>query len=324
MEQPSPTPCDRARETQGLWYGMLGVVAFSLTLPASHMAVRAFGSILVGPGRALVAGALSLIALRLRRAPWPRKRHLKGLLIVAGGAVLAFPLLSAWAMDRLPATHGAVELALLPLATAAISAWLHRARPAWCFWASSAAAAATVVAYAIVSGFGHIQPPDIALLAAIILVAFAYAEGGQLAQDLGGWQVIAWAILLSVPVVTGLVLISVLRDPAALARAGWPAWMALIYLGIGSQFLGFVAWYTGLAMGGVARVSQAQYLQPFFTLIFSWLLLGERLTVATVAAALLVVIWVGVGKRAPIYPPSHPTGKTADGRDEKSIHQKTR
>lgn len=302
MAHVSRRAADSARENRGLFYGVLGVAAFSLTLPASHIAVGSFGAIVVGPGRALLAAVFAAAALRLGHAPRPRVRHLAGLAMVAGGAVLAFPLLSAWAMDRLPATHGAVELAFIPLATAAVSAWRHGARPTVWFWVSSAGAAATVVGYALATGFGHVQWPDAALMTAAILVAFAYAEGGRLARDLGGWQVIAWAILLSVPILAGLVATAMLREPGLLMRAAWPAWAALVYLGIGSQFFGFVAWYTGLGMGGVARVSQAQYLQPFLTLIFSWLLLGERLTLPTVLAALLVVIWVAIGKRAPINP----------------------
>ncbi len=153
----------------------------------------------------------------------------------------------------------------------------------------------------VVLGLGGIHAADLALLGAVAVVAIAYAEGGWMANQLGGWQVIAWSVVLSAPVAVILLAAdAVWAGTASLLRASWTAWAGLLYLGAGSQFFGFIAWYTGMGLGGVARVSQMQYLQPFFTLLFSWLLLGEKLTFATVAAALAVVLWVMLGKWAAI------------------------
>jgi drug/metabolite transporter (DMT)-like permease len=288
-------------ESLGVVYGLAGVLVFSLTLPASKAAVGSFGALIVGPGRALIAALFAALTLWTRHERLPQKKYLPGFIIISVGAVFGFPLLTAWAMDRVPASHGAVELALLPLATAAVSALRNGERPSWFFWSCSAGGAATVVMYTWFAGLGRIHLADLALIGAVILVAFAYAEGGRMASELGGWQVIAWSVVFSVPALVVLLIadFSFVGVPD-MWHATWTAWAGLLYLGIGSQFFGFVAWYTGMGMGGVARVSQIQYLQPFFTIVFSWVWLGEQLTIKTLVAAMVVVLWVAVGKRATV------------------------
>jgi drug/metabolite transporter (DMT)-like permease len=236
-------------ESLGLLYGLLGVLTFSLTLPTSRVAVNTFGVIVVGPGRALISAVFAVILLWCRHEKKPRKEHLPGLIIIAVGAIFGFPLLTAWAMNRLPASHGAVELALLPLATAAVSALRNRERPSWLFWLYSGGAAITVVSYTWFTGLGGVHLADLALLGAVIIVAFAYAEGGRMAKELGGWQVIAWSLVISSPVVVLLLAGGfVLEGTTQIVHASWPAWAGLLYLGIGSQFFGFVAWYSGMGL----------------------------------------------------------------------------
>lgn len=282
-------------------YGLIGVLVFSLTLPATREAVGAFGVVVLGLGRALVAAVFAALFLWWKRERFPQRGHLPGLGIISIGAVFGFPFLTAWAMQRVPASHGAVELALLPLATAAVSALRHGERPSLLFWLCSAGGGLTVAAYAWFTGLGGMHAADLALLGAVAIVAIAYAEGGWMANQLGGWQVIAWSVVLSAPAAVILLAAdAVWAGTASLLPASWTAWAGLLYLGAGSQFFGFIAWYTGMGLGGVARVSQMQYLQPFFTLLFSWLLLGEKLTFATVATALAVVLWVMLGKWAAI------------------------
>lgn len=288
-------------ESLGLVYGLVGVLVFSLTLPASKVAVGSFGALIVGPGRALIAAVFAALMLWVKREKWPKRKYLPGLVIIAVGAIFGFPLLTAWAMNRVPASHGAVELALLPLATAAVSALRYGERPSWLFWVCSVGGALTVVAYTWLTGIGGIHMADLALLGAVIVVAFAYAEGGRMAGDLGGWQVIAWSVVLATPAVILLLVADFsIVGMTNVLHASMAAWAGLLYLGIGSQFFGFVAWYTGMGLGGVARVSQMQYLQPFFTIVFSWVLLDERLTIPTIVAPLVVVLWVSAGKRATI------------------------
>ncbi|WP_234969847.1 MULTISPECIES: DMT family transporter [Alicyclobacillus] len=284
-------------ETQGFVYGFLGVLGFSLTLPASREAVPFFGPIIIGFGRALIAAVIALTVLLVRNETRPSRNQLVSLALVGLGAIIAFPYLSAWAMDRLPASHGAVILALLPLATAGAATLRNGERPSIGFWVAGVVGAATVLGYAVVSGLGRLQPADLALVLADIILAFSYAEGGRLATTLGGWQVIAWALVITAPFLIIPVSISIsssfLRIPAI-------PWLSLMYLGIGSQFLAFVAWYTGLSMGGVARVSQIQYLQPFLTILFSAVLLREKITVATIVATMIAVFVVIMGKRATV------------------------
>lgn len=317
MGQNTLSEAERKGESLGVFYGLVGVLIFSLTLPSSRVAVGVFGSIIVGPGRALIAAVFASLLLWLKHERRPDRKYLPGLTIIALGAIIGFPLLTAWAMDRVPASHGAVELALLPLATAAVSALRNGERPSWLFWLCSIGGALTVVAYTCFTGFGGVHLADLALIGAVVIVAFAYAEGGRMASTVGGWQVIAWSIVLSAPVILILLVADlVFVRTIHIAHASWAAWFGLLYLGIGSQFFGFVAWYTGMGLGGVARVSQIQYLQPFFTILFSWILLGERLTIPTVGAALVVVLWVALGKRAPIHRPS--SSLTSASAQEKS------
>ncbi len=290
-------------ETRGLAYGFLGVLAFSLTLPATRVAVAAFDPTVVGLGRALVAAGLAAVLLLLTRQPWPSRPQWRGLVIVAVGVILGFPLLSAWAMSRLPAAHGAVILGLLPLATALAGALRAGERPSRGFWVAGVAGSATVVAFAVSMGAGDLQPADLALFAAVLAAALGYGEGGRLAREMGGWQVISWALVLAAPFIAVPVFLA-LGKPAPVAP--WSAWLSFGYVAVVSQFLGFFAWYRGLALGGVARVSQLQLLQPFLTFLASALLLGEQITLLMLGAALLVLVTVALGRKAAISRPAAP------------------
>lgn len=286
-----------SREWVGWYWGFWGVLGFSLTLPATRVAVPFLGPIGVGLGRAVIAAVLSAALLAWRHDRFP-KQELRGLLMVVGGVILGFPWLSAWAMERVPATHGAVMLALLPLATAGAGAWLAGERPSGRFWAASLMGSAVIVGYALVEGAGHLVPADGALILSVILAAVGYAEGGRMARTLGGWRVISWALVLSLPVTLLFVLSSVgsVRWAAVPAQA----WLSFAYVALGSQFLAFFAWYHGLATGGVGRVSQLQYLQVFLTLGWSALWLHESLTWVSALAAVLVIAAVVWGRSAPV------------------------
>lgn len=285
------------RESLGLFYGSLGVLGFSLTLPLTRFAVSFFGATIVGPGRALIAMIIAIAVLLFRKEKIPPRKEWVGIGIVGFGAILSFPFLTSWAMVRVPASHGAVELALLPLATAGASVWRNGERPSLSYWIASLLGALSVLGYAFSTGLGRIHIADIVLLAAVVIVAFSYAEGGRLSLIIGGWQVIAWSLVMSSPVIIFIVITNL---PPNITDAPQMAWLSLIYLGAGSQFLSFVAWYSGLGLGGVARVSQVQYFQPFFTIIFSYVLLGEELSKATVFTAILVMVIVAIGKKTKI------------------------
>ncbi len=278
----------------GMLLGLVGVICFSLTLPATSVAVDYFGTTVVGLGRTVFAAILVVIVLIVRKEKLPSFHQFKSLIIVALGAVLGFPLLTSWAMESLPVSHGAVEVALLPLATAGFAIYRAGERPSLKFWLSSFIGSAAVVIYALNLGFGQLQLADIALLAAVILLGFSYAEGGKLAKELGSWQVIAWAIIIGAP----FFIIPVgMHLTADMLHAPFTAWLSLSYLVVVSQFLAYVAWYSGMAIGGIARVSQIQYLQPFFMILFSAVFLGETISVVTIVIAVIVVLSVIIGKK---------------------------
>jgi len=285
------------KEGLGLFYGFLGVAAFSLTLPVTRLAVMYMDPVFVGAGRAVVAAMLAAVVLAWRREKLPSRQQWKGLVRVALGVIVGFPLLSTWAMTQIPASHGAVVNGLLPLMTAGCAALLARERPSLLFWLTSVAGGAAVVLFAVQDGVGRLQPADLAMFGAVLAAAAGYAEGGRLAREMGGWQVISWALVLSLPV---MLVPTLYFADAALLVAPPAAWLGFAYVSVISQFVAFFAWYSGMALGGVARVSQMQYLQPFLTIFASIPLLQEEITVYTVGMALLVMSLVAVGRKAPV------------------------
>jgi len=282
------------RTWDGVLLGGLGVLCFSLTLPATRAADPAFGGIVVGLGRALVAAALAGLLLAARHEHPPARRHWPGLVIVALGVVVGFPLCSALALQHLPATHGAVVTGLLPAATAVMAVLRADERPPRAFWGGVAVGVAAVLVFAAVQGAGRPQAGDLLLLAAVALGGLGYAEGGRLARELGGWRVICWALLLAAPVLIVPVALALPRHGVVIPAS---AWLGFAYVSCVSMFLGFFAWYRGLALGGVARIGQLQLVQPVLTLGWSAALLGERVTLPTVVAALLVIGSAGLSQR---------------------------
>ena len=287
----NPTARDRRI---GLIYGLVGVASFSLTLPATRLAVADLDPVFVGLGRAVVAAVLAAAVLLSTRSPWPGRALVPRLLLVAGGVVVGFPLFTAWAMRRAPAAHGAVVVGLLPLATALTAAWLAHERPSRHFWASALFGSTVVVGFALWDGGGELHAADALLVAAVAAAAVGYAEGGRLARTLGGWQVICWALVLAAP---AMLVPTVVVADARLLAAPASAWVAFAYVSAVSMFLGFFAWYRGLALGGIAAVGQVQLLQPFLTIAASALLLGERVGTATCVAAALVIASIAIGRR---------------------------
>ncbi|TCN25161.1 DMT family transporter [Mesobacillus foraminis] len=282
---------------RGMLFGFIGIVCFSLTLPATSIAVPYFGETIVGLGRTVIAAIIVSIIFISKKELLPNKKQLKSLGIVAAGAVFAFPLLTTFAMKSLPVSHGAIELALLPLATAGFAMWRGDERPSKRYWIASIIGSVAVLLYAVFLGLGQLQNGDVALIAAVLTLGLSYAEGGKLSKELGSWQVIAWAILIGAPFFIVPVGLSISVD---MLKAPVEAWISLLYLAVVSQFLAYVAWYGGMSLGGIARVGQIQYLQPFLMIGFSVLFLGESITWLTIVLAIVVVICVIIGKNAPV------------------------
>lgn len=286
-------------EIRGVLYGFLAVSAFSLTLPATRVAVAALDPVFVGLGRSLVAALIALFLLVLTRPRLPTRSQWRGLVLVAAGVIVGFPLLTAWAMQRVPAAHGAILLGILPLATAAAGALRAGERSSAGFWIAAVLGSLLVVGFALLSGAGKPTPADLALLGAVFAAALGYAEGGRLARTLGGWQVICWALVVAAPFLVIPVLVS---SPAqvAMASISIDAWIAFAYVALVSQLFGFFLWYHALALGGIARVSQVQLLQPFLTLFAAGLWFGERITPLMVVFVVAVVLVVAVGRKMPV------------------------
>lgn len=281
----------------GLWWGFVGVAAFSFTVPFTRVAVAGLSPLFVGSARAVVAAALAATALAVTRQRRPRGAQWWRLGIVAAGVVVGFPLLTSFALTRVPAGHGAVVIGLLPAATAVMAVIRVRERAPRAFWILTAVGAIAAITFAVVSsgGLGRLQWADLLLAGAVVAAAVGYAEGGLLARELGSWQTISWALLLCSPVMV------VLTATAAADR--WPTatptqWTAFAYLGVVSMFLGFVAWYRGLGIGPIARVSQIQLVQPVLTISWAGLLLGELITGATAVGGLAVVLCAGLAVHA--------------------------
>lgn len=289
---------------KGLWLGLLGIVIFSVTLPMTRLAVGTpeapqMSGVFIAMGRALVAAALSAVFLLATRAPLPRRADLGPLLITSAGVVFGFPLFTSLAMRYVEAVHASVIVGVLPLATAAVGALLHRQRPSAGFWLCAALGSALVVAFAMLrSGAGglSIHFADLLLLAAMLCAAVGYGYGARLSQQMRAEHVICWALLIALPLTLPLTLLS---WPAGPLKAS--AWWGFGYVAVFSMWLGFFAWYRGLALGGTVRVSQVQLVQPFLSMLVSVPLLGERLDVVTVGFGLAVIATVFVGKKMPVH-----------------------
>jgi drug/metabolite transporter (DMT)-like permease len=290
------------QERQGLWLGLVGVAIFALTLPMTRLAVGTpdapqMSGVFIALGRAVVAAALSAAFLVATRAPWPRRGDWLPLAATAGGVVFGFPLLTSVAMRHVEAVHASVIVGILPLATAAVGALLHRQRPSNGFWACAAAGSLLVVGFAVwKSGGLALHMADVLLLGAMACAAVGYGYGARLSQRMRAEHVICWALVLALPLTLPL---AVWTRPQAALEAS--TWWAFGYVAVFSMWLGFFAWYRGLALGGTVRVSQVQLVQPFLSMLFAVPLLGERLDLPTVAFALAVIATVFLGKKMPVH-----------------------
>ena len=284
----------------GLWWGLVGVTAFSFTVPFTRVAVGGLSPLFIGSGRAVIAAILAALALSITRQRRPRRGQWARLGIVAGGVVVGFPMLTSYALTTAPASHGAVVIALLPAATAVMAVLRTHERPATSFWAFAALGAVAAIVFAILQGggFGHLHWSDLLLFGAVIAAAVGYAEGGLLARELGSWQTVSWALILASPLMVTLAGVSLLQQPPS---ATPEQWLAFAYLAVVSMFLGFFAWYRGLAIGPMAQVSQVQLVQPVMSIAWAGLLLHEQLSWATIVGGVAVIGCAGLAVRTRLY-----------------------
>lgn len=265
--------------------GFVGVLIFSGSLPATRVAVADFDPTFLTSARAAIAGLLGLAMLVLFRQKRPERSDFLSLVIVALGVVVGFPLLTALALKHVTSAHSIIFVGLLPLATAIFGVLRGGERPRPAFWLFSCIGSALVAGFALMQGVTASPVGDGLMLAAIIVCGLGYAEGAALSRRLGGWQVICWALAISLPI---MLVLSFATLPQSFAAIGSGAWAGLAYVSLFSMLIGFVFWYRGLAQGGIAAVGQLQLLQPFFGLALAATLLLEQVS------PLMVVVTLGV------------------------------
>ncbi|MFD1557675.1 DMT family transporter [Paraburkholderia silviterrae] len=280
--------------TDGWLCGLAGVLIFSGSLPATRLAVLGLDPLFLTGARATIAGALGALLLLVLRAPRPERREVWPLVIVALGVVVGFPLLTALALRHVSSAHAIVFVGLLPLATAIFGVLRAGERPQPAFWVFSAIGSGAVVAFALRHGVDASPVGDALMLAAIVACGLGYAEGARLSRHLGGWQVICWALVISLPVMAPLAWWCL---PASFAAVSAASWWGLAYVSLFSMLIGFVFWYRGLALGGIAGVGQLQLLQPFFGFVLAALLLHEAVPPAMIAVTVVVIGCVAGARR---------------------------
>jgi drug/metabolite transporter (DMT)-like permease len=282
------------KETKGMLIGFVGILIFSLTLPVTKIAVLSFDPYFIAFGRATLAGALALAYLVIFKEPMLAKADIGKLVVIALGVVFGFPILTTVAMAYGSSSHGAVILGMMPLASTVIGAIRFGERPSIGFWMVSILGAALVVTYALLKSSGSFTLVDVLLVLGGICACIGYVEGGELSRKMNPRAVISWALVISLP---ANIVFSYLTFDSAYLNVGTFAWFIFVYLSLFPMVLGFFFWYEGLAIGGIARVSQVQLIQPFCTLIVASILLGDSLTWTNVVFAVLVVSTVILGKR---------------------------
>ncbi|MBX4928959.1 DMT family transporter [Rhizobium binae] len=282
------------RMASGWINGFIGVLIFSGSLPATRVAVMQFDPVFLTVARAAIAGILALGLLIAFREKRPSRRDLISLVVVALGVVVGFPLLTALALQHVTSAHSIVFIGLLPLSTAIFGVIRGGERPKPAFWLFSGLGSALVAGFALTQGLTASPVGDLLMLAAIVACGLGYAEGGRLSRTLGGWQVISWALVLSLPV---MVAVAFLHRPASFAGIETPALIGLAYVSLFSMLIGFIFWYRGLSLGGIAAVGQLQLLQPFFGLALAATLLHEPVTWIMLAVTVAVILCVAGARR---------------------------
>ncbi|MDT9682805.1 DMT family transporter [Streptomyces sp. TRM76323] len=281
--------------SNGTVLAALGVLGFSFSFPGTVWALDGFGPWSATGVRGVLAAVIALSALLATRSPLPDRADRPALAVVAVGCAIGFPLLTTLALRTSSTAHSAVVIGALPMATAAISVLLTRRRPSGVFWAASGTGAATVVAFALSQNHGRPTVADLYLFGALLLCAAGYAEGGRLSAHMPGWRVIAWGVVFAAPVNLAVCAWALPQEPVHLTAK---ALAGMAYIAGVSQFGGFVVWYRGMGLVGVARASQLQLAQPLLTLVWAVLLLGERFGSVVPLASVVVLACIAVTQRA--------------------------
>jgi drug/metabolite transporter (DMT)-like permease len=292
-----------SREHLGLLLGFIGMAIFGGTLPATRIAVSAIDPLAVTALRTAIAGLCSLALLIVLRRPLPPRRLWPQLLIVMLCVSILFPFLMALAVQTVDASHGGVVLGILPIATAIVAVLITHERPRPLFWIASVAGAALVVAFAIRQSGGTLAAGDLLLFGAVAASSVGYGFSGRLTAEMPGWEVISWVLVMALPISLPAALLTM---PADLTHVALKPWLALLYVALFAQWIGFFAWNAGMAIGGIARVAQVQLLQPFITFALAAYFNGETITLQVLLFAAAVVATVAISTRTRRKPETAP------------------
>ena len=293
MNSNNTAPND-AQINKGMLFGFLGVVLFSLTLPVNRLIIPYFDPVFIGMGRSVVASMVAIPILIFFKQSFPTLRQVKQLLLTSIGIIAGFPVFTALAMQTVPASHGSVVIGLIPLMTATFAVVLSNERPSIGFWISAAIGAMLVITYSLLQGGMKLHIGDVYLVIASILGAFGYAMSGKVSKELGAWQVICWVNVLGLPFT---LVAAWYLQPESFTEIPSKMWIGFLYLALISQLFGFFLWNKGLVLGGIARVSQTQLLQSFFSILASILLLNEKIDFTTYFFAIAVVVAIAVTRK---------------------------
>jgi drug/metabolite transporter (DMT)-like permease len=297
------TSSPASRERLGLLLGFIGMVIFGGTLPATRIAVAEIDPIALTALRTAIAGVCSLALLLVLRRPLPPRALWLQLVIAMLCVAVLFPLLMSMGMQRVDASHGGVVLGVLPIATALVAVAITHERPRPLFWIASITGAALVIAFSLRQGGGTFSTGDLLLFAAVVVSAIGYAFSGRLTSHMPGWEVISWILVIGLPL---SIPAAVLTMPHDVGQIALKPWLGLLYVALFSQWIGFFAWNAGLAMGGIARVSQVQLLQPFVTFALAAFFNDETITLQILLFAAAVVVTVAISTRTRAKPAPTP------------------
>jgi drug/metabolite transporter (DMT)-like permease len=283
------------KESEAYLWGLLGISGFALTLPATKVALPLLGVMGVGIGRAVLAGIIASTLLIFTRSKVPNLNQLGRLAVVALGVIFGFPLFSAYAMQYVPASHGAIIVGLIPLFTAMFAMLLAQERPSVAYWLAGLVGSSAIVIYSVYVGGGSLHPADLALLLAVISAAIGYAEGARLAKEIKSWLVICYALVLSLP---WTILLCLSAGKVNWEASSLAAWSGFFYVSLISMLLAFFAWYRGLELGGIAKIGQLQLIQPFITIFASAFFFAEKLSIEMFITLAVVLLSVYFGRKS--------------------------
>lgn len=285
-------------ENKGLLYGFIAVLGFGLTLPISKELLQYFNPYFIAFGRVYIAGLFAIVFLLIWSSNLPTLKQFMHLMIIALGVVIGFPLFSTISMQSLPASHGAIIVGILPLSTTLMSVFFTKERPSLFFWLFALIGSGLVVTFTLIEGKGSLQEGDFFLLISILMASIGYTLGAKLAREINGWEVISWTLVISLPI---LIIPTIWYMPQDINAIPYSGYIYFLYLGLVSQLFAFFAWYKGLSLGGIARVSQVQLIQTSVTLYASSVLLEEKISMVMIIFTVLIIFTVWISKHMSIH-----------------------